>query len=165
MSKCHHPNCNNDIFSHNYCRIHQWRRKDEKYLAQKEFKKNKTTIPKESKKRKEEAKTYKQVKDELRTEMVANGTYNCFFCGLPMGNHFEFHHLQGREGNYYIDPKYLVPAHSECHVYKYHRYTVQQLLQESWYQAFLQRLKAIDPKLYNQEKNKQFKANLFDDEN
>jgi 5-methylcytosine-specific restriction endonuclease McrA len=121
-------------------------------------------IPSESKKRSTERIYYKQVKDEMRAEMKANGTYNCFFCGLPMGDEMFFHHLKGRDGDLYIDRNYLVPAHNDCHVFRYHRLSIEFLIKETWYDGFLSRLKAKDAKLYETELKKQYKAGLFDDD-
>lgn len=176
---CGEPGCNNNIFGGGFCKYHQFRRR---MAGGDQHKRKKTTndkqnkpvqplsrkkqgkIPPEGKKRLTERPYYSQVKSEMREEMIANGTYNCFFCGLPMGQEKCFHHLKGRDGMLYIDREYLVPGHSLCHVEKYHRMTVEQLLKESWYQGFLNRLKAIDIKLYETELKKQYKAGLFDED-
>jgi hypothetical protein len=164
MHTCKIIGCSNPTFGGGYCKYHQYKRSMQGGDLFKRKTKPKKAIPVESKKRKEEKKTYKQVKDELRAEMIANGTYNCFFCGLPMGGGKGFHHLKGREGQLYIDPKYLVPGHNLCHVEIYHRYTVDKLLRETWYAQFLSRLKAIEEKLYWDEMKKQDKGLLFTEE-
>jgi hypothetical protein len=117
-----------------------------------------TQISKESKKRKEQSKTYKQVKDEIRAELIAAGKYDCFFCGKPMKSEKGFHHLKGRDGQNFIDKRYIVPGHQQCHVWDYHHSTVEQLLSFSWYEGFLDRLKLIDENLWRKEMNKQTKT-------
>jgi hypothetical protein len=159
MKTCEHEGCSNPQFGGGRCRYHQFERRKRGG----DLHVRKKPIARESKKRKEESKTYVQVKTELRDAMVAKGTYNCFFSGLPMGNHFEFHHLKGRDGQLYIDPKYLVPALRKYHD-DYHHLNIELLLKEPWYLEFLSKLKAIDPKLYETELKKQYKAGLFDDE-
>jgi len=165
-NNCKAEGCTRPIFSHLYCSYHQYMRRlrgGDLYERKTPNKKQKP-IPKKSKKRIEDEQSYKQIKDELRAEMRANGTYNCIFCNKPMGNELSFHHLKGRIGKDLTDRKYLQPAHGECHIEKYHQATVEQLLKQEWYQGFLERIKAIDPILYNKEKNKAIKSELsFED--
>jgi hypothetical protein len=124
-----------------------------------------TTIPKQGKKRKEQTKTYTQVKSELREGLIAQGKYNCFFCTKPMGDEKGFHHLKGRDGNNFIDKRYLVPGHNQCHVFDYHSSSVKQLRRFEWYEGFLNRLKLIDESLYQEEFKKAEKTmNLFGDD-
>jgi hypothetical protein len=127
--------------------------------------KTKNVIPKESKKRKIENKTYKQIKDELKEEMISAGTWNCYFCSKPMGKEKGFHHTHKRDGTYFTDRKYLKPAHNFCHVEQYHRLPVEKLLEIPWYGEFLLRLKALDESLWRIEMNKQTKnINLFEED-
>ena len=152
------------VFSHDFCRLHQWMRTDEDYKKYKNLKKEgkikQKSIPKESKKRKEEKKTYKQVKDELREELKAKNEWVCFFCTKDMKDEKEFHHLKGRDGQNFIDKKWLVPAHGQCHVLDYHMAKVKDLMKQEWYQGFLTRLKEKDTQLYYKEIVKQEKAEL-----
>ena len=153
--------CNNAVFGGGYCKYHQYKRKmlggD---LYERKPPKKRKAIPKESKKRKLEGKTYKQIKDELRAEMKAEGTYNCFFCGKPMEDEKGFHHCKGRDGSYLTDRKYLKPAHNQCHVWDYHQARVKDLILQPWYGEFLNRLKELDIDLYRKEINKQNKSEL-----
>ena len=160
MKQCKEPGCNNKPFNE-YCHYHQYRlyMKGGRLYKPKPPKKRKA-IPKESKKRKEEGKTYKQIKDELRTEMIANGNYNCFFCGKPMEDEKGFHHCKGRDGSYLTDRKYLKPAHNQCHVWDYHQARVKDLILQPWYGEFLNRLKELDIDLYRKEIKKQDKSEL-----
>ena len=160
MSLC--KECNNNVFGGGYCKYHQYRRSmqgGDKYSHKPKIKKRKK-IPRESAKRKEETPYYKQVKDELREDMIANDTYNCFFCTKPMGNEKGFHHTKGRDGTLFTDRKYLKPGHNDCHVRDYHQSTVAQMLKQTWYQGFLIRLKELDEKLYEAEIKKQSKSEL-----
>lgn len=163
---CDEPNCTNNIFGGGKCLRHQWKRKDKPTKS-----KNKPSvplsprkryiIPKQSETRKKQSVTYKEVKDEIITELKAQGKYDCFFCTKPMGKEKGFHHLKGRDGDKFIDKKYLVPGHSLCHVFIYHPATVEQLLKIEWYQGFLNRLKSIDLSLYREELKKQEKAGIL----
>jgi hypothetical protein len=173
---CKDENCTNpNIFGGGYCKYHQFRRSmrgGDKYQAKPKQNtalearspRKAYNIPKESKTRKEQGKTYKQVKDELRAELRSEGKYNCFFCTKPMGFELGFHHLKGRAGQNFIDKKYLVPGHNQCHVEDYHRSDVGKLLKFPWYQGFLARLKEIDESLYRTELKKQDKAFNFVEE-
>jgi hypothetical protein len=42
------------------------------------------------------------------------------------------------------DKRYIVLGHNDCHVDKYHRYTVAQLLEAGWYGSFCVRLRTKD---------------------
>jgi hypothetical protein len=122
-----------------------------------------TAIPKQSKTRLKEGKTYKQTKDELRAEMIANGTWNCFFCTKPMKNEKGFHHTHKRDGSYFTDRKYLKPGHNQCHVWDYHQAKIEDLLKQPWYPGFLLRLKELDESLWRKELKKQEKGLNFID--
>ena|ERR1035437_1395263 len=173
---CKEDNCNNSVFGGNYCKYHQFCRRmsgGDKHTPktaknvplQPQSPKSGTMIPKESKTRKKESKTYKEVKDEIRAELIATAEWNCFFCTKPMGEEKGFHHTHKRDGSYFTDRKYLKPAHNDCHVWHYHQAKIKDLLLEPWYQGFLNRLKQLDPKLYEKELNKQSKnINIFQDE-
>jgi len=173
MRTCKIDGCNNPVFGGGVCRYHGYTRhmkggdlfKPKNNTAVTLSPKSNTKIPKESKTRKKQGKTYKEVKDELRAELKAEGKYDCFFCTDPMGEEKGFHHLKGRDGDNFIDKRWLVPGHNQCHVWDYHHLCVEQLLQFPWYQGFLTRLKNKDPKLLREELKKQEKSGLiFDDE-
>jgi hypothetical protein len=166
MSKiCSESGCTNPVFGGGKCKYHQFRRSmrgGDKYKAKSPRKtlsearspRKGTPMPKESLKRKEQAKAYKEVKDEIRAELIAEGKYNCFFCTEPMGAEKGFHHTKGRDGSRFIEKKWLVPGHNECHVDKYHHTEVAELVKLPWYSGFLQRLRALDEELYRKELKK-----------
>ena len=159
MKICTEAGCKNPQFGGFKCRYHQYIRHMRGGDLYKPKKKQKA-IPKESKKRKEEKKTYKQVKDELREELKAKNEWVCFFCTKDMKDEKEFHHLKGRDGQNFIDKKWLVPAHGKCHVLDYHMAKVKDLMEQKWYPGFLERLRKIDTQLYYKEIVKQEKAEL-----
>ena len=144
--------------------MHQWMRKDEKYLQYKDLKKSgripKKPINKESPKRKVEHKYYSQLCQELWDELVVKGENKCLFCNEIMMIKEGFHHVKGRIRDNYLNKEFLFPAHNECHVYRYHQASVEQLMKEPWYTGFLQRLRDIDPQSYYKEINKQQRAEL-----
>lgn len=164
MKACSEKGCTNPPFNE-YCRYHQFRLYMKGGRLYKPKPRQTKPISKESPKRKEEKKTYKQVKDEIRAELIAQGKYNCFFCTKPMKREKGFHHIKGRDGQNFIDKRYLVPAHNQCHVDGYHQAMVEKLLQQPWYQGFLTRLRAIDEKEYRIEMKKQDKGILFSENN
>jgi hypothetical protein len=165
---CKIHGCNNPVFGGGVCKYHQYERRrlgGDLYLRKPPKAK---PIPKESKKRKDDHRQYTQKTKEFWYESVANKTDLCFFCGVHMNKRDNVHHLRGRQ-EYYLDKEYWVNAHNDCHVNKYHMMDIEQLKKESWYPAFLQRLKAKDPQSYDKELKKQDKVqklnpNLFGDD-
>lgn len=117
--------------------------------------KRKKSIPKESKKRKQEHIHYsegcKQLEKELR-DANAGKIYD-FFTGKEIKGFCTWHHLAGRSGSYYTDKDLLVPAENDendGHLF-YHRATVEQLQATEWYEGFLKRLKNKSLEAYNKE--------------
>jgi hypothetical protein len=149
------------VFSHDHCLGCQRFRKDKKYLKSvlKSYKKQKGTIKPISDKRKQENIKYEKAKKEKEAQLKAEGKWRCFFSDIPLKEEERpsWHHLKGRDGDLFCDPYYLVPSYDLYHVYKYHKLTVKELMLESWYEGFLQRLKEIDVKLYEKEINKREK--------
>jgi hypothetical protein len=148
------------VFSHNYCKTHQYLRRSvggdlhNKQIKSKSVNKK---IPSQSAKRKEELKAYKELSKDIWDEAVANKSNKCFFCGEVMLYREDVHHLDGRENDRLINREYLTLAHNNCHVYKYHAMTYEQLCREPWYSSFLLRLKSISEELYNKEISKGLK--------
>ena len=163
---CKAIGCNSNVFGGDYCKYHQYirRMKGGDLFKRKENKPAKA-IPKQSEKRKVEAKTYLQIRREMYDEAEANGTNKCFFCDDWIFPRENLHHTKGRDGKNFIDIRWLVLAHQKCHVDKYHHLSIENLIKETWYQGFLTRLKALDPHLYAKELKKQEKGLLFMDEN
>ena len=159
MKTCVEAGCDRPQFGGGFCKYHQFRR----YMKNGDLfkpKKRKKTPPKESKKRKEEHKYYKQLCQELWDELVAEGKNYCFFCGKKMEKREDFHHIRGRVRDNYLNREYIVPAHNDCHVWKYHQASIEQLMREPWYEEFMNRLREIDSQSYYKERNKLTKAEL-----
>lgn len=168
MGTCQKLDCNNKIWSHNFCRLHQWMRTDEAYKKQKEYakqnRKPKKQIAPESKKRKKEHIRYIDQIKLFWKECVENGTNICFFCNVKSDTIMTIHHLQGRTGDYYLDKNHWVWGHNLCHVEKYTFWSIESLMKEPWYNGFLERLKEKDYSAYckeirRQEKNEELFAN------
>jgi hypothetical protein len=128
-----------------------------------------TPIPKESKKRSKDHKTYLEQIKLFWAECLENKTNYCLFCGEWMPTRDNIHHMKGRTGDYYLDKLWWANAHNECHI-KYHYSSFDILFKEWWYNAFLTRLLDKSAELYYKELKKQDKSQklnpeLFDEEN
>ena len=159
---CQEPGCNNPVFGGGYCKYHQYKRRMYKGDLYKPPEYQHYYIPKEGKKRKVERVYYVVQIKWFWDESVENGTDFCIFCGEHMEKRDNIHHMRGRTGDYYLDKKWWVNAHNDCHLY-YHRATVEQLSKETWYKGFLERLKEKDPQSYQKEINKGQKT-MFDED-
>lgn len=150
MKGCIEPGCGNSQFGGGYCAYHQYIRHmkgGDLYKPKKH-----TKAPRRiSKKRGEELKSYKQIHQEVWDDAVKNGTNLCIFCGEKMERKENCHHTNKRENKRLLDKKYLTNAHEECHVYKYHTMSYEQLIKEPWWDGYLNRLRVIDEKLYLKE--------------
>ena len=151
------------VFSHDYCRAHQWMRTDDKYLKYKELKKAgripKKQISKESGRRKIEHKTYLQeVKDHWQ-KSVEDETNFCIFCGEKSETMLVNHHWRGRTGKYYLDVAYWSWAHNDCHN-DFHFLPVSLLMKKPWYVEFMARLSVKDKFSYYKQKKREEKAQL-----
>jgi hypothetical protein len=119
-------------------------RKDEKYQAYKELKKQ-GKIPAKSKKRKEDEKRYTEICKELEAELRAQdpkGRIFCFFSGDEIPGTISWHHLRGR-GTYLKDRRYLVPTINANHL-DYHFLPWEKWIKKPWHQEFMARLKEKD---------------------
>lgn len=159
---CQHEGCNNPVFSNGYCSWHQSDRTDKKYLKSllKKYQKGNAKIKPKSEKRTQEDIIYKQVKKLKEVQLKKKGEWRCIFCNMPFSDYETpgWHHLSGRDGDLITDPKYLFPAHSNCHLRDYHQATVQHMKSMFWYEGFLERIENIDIDLYNKEMRKASKS-------
>ena len=164
MKLCKENGCKNNIFGGGFCKYHNYRR----YMRGGDLFKPKTrkstTIPKESKKRKEEKKYYtencKDLEKEIREQN--NGKIYCFFSGLEINERVTWHHLKKRTGKFYTDKEWLVPAINKYHL-MYHFSEIEDLIAEYWYSDFMNRLKTKDTHLYYKELKRQEKGEIFND--
>jgi hypothetical protein len=157
---CNVAGCSNPQFGGFKCKYHQYMR----HMRNGDLfkpKKRQGAPPKESKKRKEEKKYYTQHCKELEQEIRAknNGKIYCFFSGLEINERITWHHLKTRTGKFYTDKEWLVPAINQYHI-DYHFRSVEWLIQQFWYEGFLNRLKDKSLQLYYKEITKQEKAEL-----
>jgi hypothetical protein len=154
---CAFKDCKNDVFSHNYCKIHQWLRTDEKYLQYKERKKQGIIKPR-SKKRAKDEKYYAVRAKEFFDDAVKNKTNHCFFCGEWVETFQGLHHLDKRDGSKLLNFDLIVICHQDCHD-DYHFAGYERLSMKIWYNDFLNRLKLKSEELYNKEQRKREKVN------
>lgn len=154
MKKC--KACNNNVFSHDYCKYHQWMRKDDKKPNYKKSYKSST--------RAETEKYYAQHCNELTEEIKAlnKGKIYCFFTGQEISGRVTYHHLRGRTGDYYIDKQWLVPCINEYHI-MFHQEPIEKLEKQPWWDGFLTRLREKDPESYRKVMNKKQKDILFEE--
>ena len=158
--KCDEPNCTSDVFGGGKCRYHQFRRSMQGGDKHKKKQTKAKTINKESPKRKKEHKYYTQLCQELWDELVAKKQNVCLFCGEKMDHKENFHHIKGRIEENYTNREFLFPCHNQCHVWDYHQASIEQLMNQKWYNGFLNRLKGIDIQSYYKELKKQDKREL-----
>ncbi len=156
---CSAEGCNNPVFSNSFCKYHQFMRKRQGGDL---FKRKKSTIPKESKKRKKEHIHYSAGCKLLEAEMRAenNGKIYDFFTGREIKGKVTWHHLLGRTGKYYTDKDLLVPAENDendGHLF-WHGAKLEQLQAKEWYNDFLKRLKVKSLEAYNKEIRKAEKS-------
>ena len=160
--QCQAENCDRNVFSHNYCQVHQYMRTDKKWLKNvlKQHKKGNTRIKHKSDKRTKEDIVYKKIKSDREYRLKRDGQWRCIFCNIPFVDSYtpDWHHLKGRDGDLMINPKYLYPAHTCCHIRDYHQATVDHMKSMFWYEAFLERIKEIDIDLWKKEKRKERKV-------
>ncbi len=161
MKGCNIEGCLNPQFGGGYCRYHQFKRKMKGGDLYKPKPRQKSPLPKESKKREKERIYYLDQVKMFWKECVENGNDFCFFCGQKMTKREDTHHLKGRIGDYYLDKKWWIQCHRECHG-AVHDWSVEKLMSMPWYQDYLARLKAKDESLYWKALKKEDKSELFD---
>ena len=124
----------------------------------------KAKIPRRTKERASDEKYYAVQAKEFFDEAVINQTNRCIFCGEWVNSFQGLHHWRGRKNQMLLDKKWWSVVHNECHAYKWHTMTLEQLQREPWYESFLIRLKEKDPKAFRKLLAKADKNILFKDE-
>lgn len=154
---CQKAGCNNPVYSHLFCRIHQWMRTDDDYKRQKEYakenRKAKKKIPAESKRRKKEHIRYIDQVKMFKQEMKEKGEYFCFVTGQDFDNTLagavNTHHLRGRVGDYYLDKQYWILVRNQVHLDVFHGHRdIMEISKEPWWDDFLTRLRSKDELAY-----------------
>lgn len=165
--KCIEPGCLSNQFGGGFCKYHQYRRR----MHGGDEHKRKAPIKKRTPKREKDERYYAVQAKEFFDEAVINKTNRCFFCGEWVLSFQGLHHLKGRTNEYLLDKEWWVIVHNKCHTEDYHQSNAEQRRKQSWWNDFLQRIKAKGEDLYRKELNKLDKANpinpqrgLFDDE-
>lgn len=152
MKKCKIEGCNSPIFGGLICKYHQYTRR---MIGGDLFKKKprqKSIIPKESKKRAKDNRSYLVRVKEFWDKSVAEGTNGCIFCEDFL-DHFEGnHHIRGR-GKYFLEPQFWSLAHFICHD-DYHHKSIEYLARQPWWGGFLSRIRALDMVTYRKILNK-----------
>ena len=159
---CKESGCSANLFGGGYCKYHQFRRYMRGGDLYKPKPRQKSAIPKESKKRKAERIAYSEQIRLFWDESVENGTDFCFFCGKKMAHRDNIHHLKGRTNDYLNDKEWFVNAHNKCHVEDYHQSSWEQRIKQPWWEDFLIRLKSKSPELHRKEmlKGEKYLPNL-----
>ena len=133
----------------------------------------KTAIRKISKKREEQLKEYRELKEEKIKYYQTKGPIRCCFCNgvidLEEKETYGFHHWSGRDNDNLTEFLNIDPAHNLCHG-DFHHLDFAQLKSRKWYFYFLDRLKrgagnnSYKREAYNQELRRQQKAGVLDHE-
>lgn len=139
MKQCKIDNCNNNVFTHGYCKNHSYIYYNEK---------GSSTVVKTSEKRQIEQRHYEQIRAKLMKDLKASGQWTCFFCGLPLGENADAHHLLSRTGELFTDKDSLVFAHNECHVHIWHSKPFSFVCTLSWFPSFMERLRVKNHDLW-----------------
>jgi len=137
-------------------RYHQYKRID----IIKTIKPSSKPIKRVSDKRLFQMEAYDQIKIKMNFDRD-KGYLDCFFCNGKIESYYDRHHLKGRKGNLFTDKEWIVPAHNDCHVFKYHALDIARLMELKWYKSFLLRLRLKSEKLWCKELFKQVKAGLI----
>lgn len=155
--ECKLPYCHNPVFSHSYCKAHQYLRQDSK--KPRPLARSTKRIQPVSDHRKAQMITYTSDKAKALEEARKSGTLRCFVCGKDIHRDIipDIHHLDGREEDRLTDSRYQCWVHRKCHT-EIHDLPVGILLTRGWYEGYLQRLKSVDEKLYDKEYEKRYKT-------
>ena len=166
MKRCKIEGCDRFQFGGSYCPYHQYIRRMKGGDLFKPNTEAKKQIPKESKTRKREHKTYNQNCKELERETrnANDGKIYCYFSDKEITGFVTWHHLLGRTGDFYVDKEWLVPVINEYHI-DYHFKPIGWLILRDWYVNLLEKFKLRDAHLYYKEFKRQDKAELYFENN
>jgi len=165
---CKEIGCQNPVFSHLYCKYHQHKRTDKKpvQLKRVELKKSTKPIPKRSKKRIEDDKTYYQEKDR-RSKEVGKEYLVCYISDEKMyydytnkKHWFDIHHLGNKIETKLLEFDRCVNV-KRCYHDSLHQWSIKRLLEDQWYNIFLAKLKIEHKDMWLKEMRRQLKARLI----
>lgn len=141
MKICKYPNCNNLVFSHNFCQNHQWCRPD--------FFKVKKKPRAFSVKRQKLNDEYVDICKNIDTEMQNKDMYKCFFCDKPILFTADHHHLCGKStSELLLNKDNLVLCHRQCHR-KYHDMPPSEVIHQLYFLKMLNQIKKVNEHKYN----------------
>ena len=146
MKKCKENNCQNRVLGGGYCGYHQFRRHMRGGDKYKPKPRQKSVIPKQSKKRAKDNRTYLERVKAFWDKSVAEKTNRCIFCDEILEKFEGNHHLRGR-GKYFLDEEFCSLAHFECHD-DYHHKSIEWMMKQSWFEGFMSRIRARDITTY-----------------
>ena len=149
MKTCKALNCKYPVFSHGYCKNHQYLREDKPMVLNKPRK----PIKKLSDKRKEMLAIYNILKMSAVLEARKIGSIKCFVCGDTIYGTPDWHHIDGREEEQLIDKEHLVFVHRKCHR-KIHDMTMDKMKLEPWFDYYMTNLKLNYPAIYERKTDK-----------
>ena len=86
---------------------------------------------------------YRVAKEELSA-----GKKVCVFCGIEIQGEYDWHHLDGRDGDKIHDKELLAPAHRGCHII-WHSYPLSKFLQMPLFAGFVNRIATQYQKYYD----------------
>jgi len=102
----------------------------------------KSVIPKQSKKRAKDNRSYLIRVKEFWDKSVVEKTNRCIFCDEIMEKREDNHHISGR-GKYFLDESLWSHAHRECHD-AYHHKPIEWLMKQPWWVGFMSRMRVRD---------------------
>jgi hypothetical protein len=108
MKLCQEDGCNYKVFSHGYCKIHQWKRTDVKYKANKQYKQRR--IKPISDKRKKNNVTYSKKRSQF---LSLPENKKCHICKEKPAS--QVHHKYGRIGKAFLDERTWMAVDGDCH--------------------------------------------------
>jgi len=142
------------VYARGYCKLHYFKL----YLAPKQKLKAKYPlphkdaykIPQRTPKRLKQEDEYR-IKRKLFIEAKKSenkGKLYCIFCGKIITGEPSLHHSNGRDNNKLLNVLNWYLSHNFCHVHQYHSMSWTKI---PWWNDYIDRIKKIDPDLYQKE--------------
>ena len=136
--------CDSLVFGKGLCQYH-WKIQYSKPLKRTPIKKSVRKIVNISEKKKLQDEEYYSVCRELDTKAKSDKEWICFFCGKPLGEKHDHHHVAGKSGKsdngilLYLDKSGIVLCHRKCHRW-YHDMEISELLKAPFYKALMEKI-------------------------
>lgn len=158
MAFCKIDGCEYYVFSRQLCLIH-WKREFGKAPRRSSLKKSVRKIARVSNKKKSLDEKYYIVCREIDQQARDEKRWVCFFCGKPLRDACDHHHVAGKSGlsdngiSLYLDKEGIVLAHRECHR-EYHDILIEDLLKAPYYEALMKIIRYLCKSKYHDMKAK-----------